>query len=412
MSAKISKKIIVAQLGARRHYAVPRALNCHGALHHLFTDICSAKGWPRLLSLMPRWARGSALEALMARMPDGINRQSITAFNMLGLEYKFALLNSKTVEQTYLAHLRFNKRFGAYVASMLPMGGNVIYAINDAGLEIGTKAREFGLYVVIDQKNAPHDYEASILAEERARFPEWEGASERALLPEAFIDRQRAEWKVADTIICGSNFVREAVAAVGGPAERCRVVPYGIVSCFAPIARDSHRGPLRVLTVGQVGLQKGLQYVVAAARALKGEAVFRLVGSISVSNGMAARIAGDVALVGSVPRAAILRHYFWADVFLFPSLCEGSAAVTYEALSTGLPVICTHNAGSVVRDGVDGFIVPMRDVDAIIEKLERLARDRDLLREMGDAAATRRAEFSLEAYGRGLLHAITANSLG
>jgi glycosyltransferase involved in cell wall biosynthesis len=61
--------------------------------------------------------------------------------------------------------------------------------------------------------------------------------------------------------------------------------------------------------------------------------------------------------------------YAWADVFLLPSICEGSAMVTYEALSWGLPVITTHNAGSIVRDTVDGWLVPIRDSEAIAKKL-------------------------------------------
>ena len=47
-----------------------------------------------------------------------------------------------------------------------------------------------------------------------------------------------------------------------------------------------------------------------------------------------------------------------ADVFVFPSLFEGSAVVTYEAIACGLPSIVTPEAGSVVRDGVEGFLVP------------------------------------------------------
>ena len=49
-----------------------------------------------------------------------------------------------------------------------------------------------------------------------------------------------------------------------------------------------------------------------------------------------------------------------ADVFVFPSLFEGSAVVTYEALACGLPSVVTPDAGSVVRDGVEGFVVPGR----------------------------------------------------
>ena len=61
-----------------------------------------------------------------------------------------------------------------------------------------------------------------------------------------------------------------------------------------------------------------------------------------------------------------------ADVFVFPSLFEGSAVVTYEALACGLPCVVTPDAGSVVRDGVEGFVVAPRDVDGLAERMEQL----------------------------------------
>ena len=96
-------------------------------------------------------------------------------------------------------------------------------------------------------------------------------------------------------------------------------------------------------------------------------------------------------------------HFQWADVFLLPSLCEGSATVTYEALGHGLPVICTPNTGSVVRDGMEGFIVPVRDAAAIAERIERLAIDVELRTQMAANAKARAAEFTVAEYGRRLL---------
>ena len=64
-----------------------------------------------------------------------------------------------------------------------------------------------------------------------------------------------------------------------------------------------------------------------------------------------------------------------ADVFVFPSLFEGSAVVTYEALACGLPSVVTPNAGSVVRDGLEGFVVPPRDVEALAARMEQLGDD-------------------------------------
>ena len=102
----------------------------------------------------------------------------------------------------------------------------------------------------------------------------------------------------------------------------------------------------------------------------------------------------------------MLAHFQWADVFLLPSLCEGSATVAYEALACGLPVIATPNTGTVVRDGVEGFIVPARDVDGIVQCLEKLVNDRNLLREMSRNARRRSTEFNFSVYRKNLLAAL------
>ena len=95
--------------------------------------------------------------------------------------------------------------------------------------------------------------------------------------------------------------------------------------------------------------------------------------------------------------------YQQADIFVFPSIEEGSALVTYEAMACGLPVVTTPNAGSLVRDGVEGFIVPIRDPDALAERVERLRADARLRQEMGRAARMRAEEFTWEQHGQALI---------
>ena len=91
-------------------------------------------------------------------------------------------------------------------------------------------------------------------------------------------------------------------------------------------------------------------------------------------------------------------RYADADLFVYPSLHEGSAFATYEALASGLPVIATPNTGSVVRDGTDGYLVPVRDVDALMAKIELLYRDAERRAAMGMAARQRAEEFTWGAY--------------
>ena len=106
--------------------------------------------------------------------------------------------------------------------------------------------------------------------------------------------------------------------------------------------------------------------------------------------------------VAHVPYHEVHRLYADADLFVYPSLHEGSAFATYEALASGLPVIATPNTGSVVRDGVDGFLVPPRDVEALMARIELLYRDPDRRAAMAASARTRAEAFTWTAYRRRL----------
>jgi glycosyltransferase involved in cell wall biosynthesis len=159
--------------------------------------------------------------------------------------------------------------------------------------------------------------------------------------------------------------------------------------------------------VGTVSLRKGTPYVLAAARRLRGEAVFRMVGPSLLSSHGERELQDAVELAGPVPRSVVAQHYAWADVFLLPSVCEGSATATYEAIASGLPVICTPNAGSVIEDGRQGFVVPLRDETAIVDRLCQLGEDRLLLAQLGKQAFELSHEFTVQRYADRLLKALS-----
>jgi glycosyltransferase involved in cell wall biosynthesis len=270
-------------------------------------------------------------------------------------------------------------------------------------LELLEYARRHGLTCLVEQTCAPAEVYDRLLSAERDAYPGWERTGSSGTAGEAFAAREKAEWEAADMILCGSDFVRRGIKEVGGPAERCMVVPYGVETNSLPPAPAKPDGPLRVLICGQVSLMKGAPYAVAAARALRGMAEFRWIGGVSLLPTAAASIREHINLRGIIPRTFMPGEYRWPDVFLLPTISEGSAAVCYEAMATGLPVIATTNAGSVVRDGMDGFIVPIRDPEAIAGKLELLARDRELRQWMSNNARERGREFTLKKYGERLV---------
>lgn len=386
------------------HYAVPKILQAAGLLNHLFTDLCPHVGPLRILKYVPLKVQPCSLRRFLSRSPEGVPFSKITAFNAFGYEY--ARRRSAAISKPYDVHLWVGKEFCKKILACGLKTSDSVYTYNTAGLEILQYANETGRKAVMEQTIAPMRMELRLMHNERLDFGDWEAQEGDDLLAaEVLCRREEAEWQSANTILCGSEFVKSSIEACGGPGEKCVVVPYGVnVASGDSILKNSRKqGMLRVLTVGAVGLRKGSPYVLEAAKRMQGFATFRMVGHIGVSDAAASELSEHLDLIGSVPRSEIVDHYRWADVFLLPSVCEGSATVTYEALGFGIPVVCTPNAGSVVVHGVDGFIVPERDVASIVECLTLLANDLELLRCMGERAWNSAIENTVAAYGRRLM---------
>jgi len=398
--------LIVAQLGARMHYAVPRILHQAGLLEHLYTDICAKKDWPRLLRLLPPALRAARVQRLVARMPEGIPSRRITAFTNFGFAYAQRIARARSADERNAAFLWSGHEFCRRVNARGFGDAKGVYVFNSAGLEILREARRLGLKGIIEQTIAPRAVERRLLGEESAAFPEWETSPQEEAGLDAYCARESAEWDAADLIVCGSDWVKDGIVSCGGEKGRCVVVPYGLDKmAMAPAKVKRDPGPLRVLTVGAIGLRKGSPYVLAAAEQLAGRAEFRMVGPVQILPEAEKKLRRLVHVTGIVPRSEIAAHFDWADVFLLPSLCEGSATSTYEAMAHGLPVICTPQTGSVIRDGVDGYIVPARSPAIIVEKLNALADDPALLAAMSASSRERSADFTLEKYGQRLLAA-------
>jgi glycosyltransferase involved in cell wall biosynthesis len=396
--------VVVAQLGARMHYAVPSILTRSGRLDLLYTDLVATQRFFRMLRALPAGLQTIGLKRMLGRSPSEIPADRITAFSLFGLRYLQRRKAARTPAELLRVHLWAGETFCKLAVKRGLRDAGTLFAYNSAGLELLFHARSRGLHAVVEQTICPRAVEIELLREEVDAFPAWANGLATAADARPFIEREFAEWREADLILCGSAFVRDGIAQCGGPVERTRVVPYGIdVARFLIPNRQARGGPLRVLTVGSVGLRKGSPYVLAAARRMKGRALFRMAGNVRLPQTPRLELAQSVQLLGAVPGNDLLEHLAWADVFLLPSICEGSATAVYEAMAAGLPVVCTPNTGSVARHGIEGYVVPIRDVDALVDALEKLAADGGLRAILAVNARRRAEEFDLSAYRRHLL---------
>jgi glycosyltransferase involved in cell wall biosynthesis len=216
------------------------------------------------------------------------------------------------------------------------------------------------------------------------------------------IAREEREYAAADKICVLSTFAHETFCAEGISPEKLFVLPLGVSlrKFRAPpdVIRDRVRrirsgAPLRVLYVGAVSFQKGFSDVAAAARVLAGHGChFRVVGPRSPEvHELAQETRGRIDFGAKTPEAQLPSVYAWGDVFLFPTIQDGYAQVLAQAAAAGLPILTTTNCSGpeLVREGENGWIVPIRRWDLIVERLQWCQQNREQLASIVYAAYER-----------------------
>jgi glycosyltransferase involved in cell wall biosynthesis len=206
--------------------------------------------------------------------------------------------------------------------------------------------------------------------------------------------RSKAEREQADWLLAPSDFVVRCLLEHGVSPGRILLLPYGVdADLFRPGPTQRGDGATRVLFVGRLAVRKGVRHLLDAWRSLRLRgAELVLVGGADPQTRSFLRASGDNVRWVDQANADLVKSWFQrSDIFAFPSLAEGSALVTYEAMACGLPVVTTPNSGSVVRHGLDGLIVQPRDITGLADSIHALLADADLRREMG-ASGRRRIE--------------------
>jgi glycosyltransferase involved in cell wall biosynthesis len=300
---------------------------------------------------------------------------------------------------------RFDRAVAGHLNRTRP---DVVFLFSDVG-SVATldRCRGLGIPSILSVVHGDIDEERALIdrlrVESPAFFPLYLGdgqLDEREL--DWLHDRRRREAHLADRLLVPSDHIARRLRERGIAAERIRVVPYAAdPERFRPRPRQPESGSCVFVFAGGITQRKGISYLLEAWSVARREGWrLRLVGELPRRLGP---LAGwlkqpGVELVGRVGHAQMPDLLADADVFVFPSLFEGSAVVTYEALACGLPLIVTSEAGSVARDGVEGLVVPAANVEALAVALRRLGDDPALRQKLARAARRRAESFTWSRY--------------
>lgn len=292
---------------------------------------------------------------------------------------------------------RTGDMFDRWVAKKIVSGNSdLILVESHTALHTIKKAKELGIVTFLYRTNSHINIQYKIDSEEieRLGLSPWHDQKD--------IERGLEEYEEADYIIALSTFVKQGFIDEGINADRVLVVSPGIdVNHFRNITKNDNI--FRIIYCGGINHRKGIVYLLEAVSSLKLRNMeLWLIGNVEFGmEDILRRYNGNYKLMNFMPNYELYKYYSQGSVFVLPSLEDSFGRVIVEAMACGLPAIVTTNtaAGDVVRENVDGFIVPIRNVEALREKILYLYENQDICREMGDNAIRRVHEkFTLNAF--------------
>lgn len=311
-------------------------------------------------------------------------------------------LNSLTRHETGLLSVdAIYQAFDNFVARQLPgqTGVSQMYSYEDGALATFKAAKQHNLQTLYELPIGYWRAAQQIMGEEAQLKPEWANTILSTRNSPKKLARKDEELALADKIIVASQFTADTLKLSAVYDKEIIIIPYGSPQPVKQANFKRHK-KLKVLFVGGLSQRKGLSYLLDAAQLLNDKIELTVIGSRITKCAPLDAALQQYRYIPSLPHQEILKEMDQHDVFVFPSLFEGFGLVILEAMARGIPVITTaHTAGpDVITDGEDGYIVPIRSAEAIAEKLELLANNRDLLDQLKTAALAKARLFSWAKY--------------
>jgi glycosyltransferase involved in cell wall biosynthesis len=362
-------RVALSTIGKFHTFDLARELHAHRALQAIYT------GYPRFK------LRGERIPA------DLIHTFPWLHAPLMGFRYGRLLGTRFNRLLNYLDRITLDE----FVSSQLPEC-DVFVGLSGSALRSGRRAQARGAKYVCDRGSSHIRTQDRLLREEHDLWSlRYEGIDPRVM------ELEENEYAAADCITVPSTFSLRSFVESGVAQPKLRRLPYGVdLSTFEPRGQPD---PARfdILFVGGMALRKGVPYLVQAYRKLRHSAKsLTFVGSASPALMAALKARGQWAdearVAGPIPQPALKDIMSRSHVLVLPSIEDGFGMVLAQAMACGCPVIGSFNTGTpdlLTGEGREGFTVPIRNSDAIAERLQQMADDPALRTRMSEAAIAR-----------------------
>ena len=312
------------------------------------------------------------LYAVGTRRPtEGISPEHTRLLPIFGL---LAYAASQVLPPFYAEACRFHLHplLDHWVKRMLRPGDHILSSYGYANASFKW-VRKHGGKTFLDGGNSHPENFWNIISEEHRQW-----GCTYPPVARVWHEQSLAMMEHVDYVFAPSKFVANSFLERGFKPEQILPNIYPInLECFTPRTTPRPKDqPLRVISTGRLTLRKGTPYLLEAFRiVLKQEPQARLL----LTEGMAENMRPIMARNADLPidwapglsHPQLAERLRSADIFVMPSLEEGLARTSLEAMACGLPVVVTPHTGSndLVQEGVNGSVVPIRNSQAIAEAI-------------------------------------------
>lgn len=367
-----------------------------------------------LIKILPKKISTKFKIRISQRQIPNLNRKFIFIHPAFELSYllisRIRLLKNFSEKVMRLRNIYFDKKI-TYILKKEYF--DVVVGYDSCIYETFLYAKSKNKVCVLDQVIGHFKSGQKILTQEASDNPEF-ADSFTLNFNKNLIKRQENEIKLASWILLPSKYVMKTFIDNKVDPKKLLLCPYGVdTDKFYPSTKKITKNEFfEVLFVGQISQRKGIKYLFDAIQDLKNSKIkLTIIGKIIGSGSWLAKYNFSFTHINFVPYNLLPSYYQNADIFVFPSLHEGSALAIYEALACGLPVITTFNSGSIVRDKKDGFIIPIKDSNSIQNKINLLMHNPLLRDQLSKNARKQAEEFSWKNYRKRLINLLHTRNI-
>ncbi len=259
------------------------------------------------------------------------------------------------------------------------------------------KAKKMGAVILVERA-CPHiDDQEEIMLEEKSLL------LGKKILPKKnkVYERMKREYDVADYIVVPSEYSLKSFVKRGFPESKLLLTHLSNEKNITFRENKVLPKQFTVLCVGGHFYRKGIFYLLKAWEKL-GLADAKLIVKTEIPN--------EFQELYKIPNTEIISErisdkemdelYGRATIFVLPSIDEGFGMVVVEAMRAALPVVLTENVGAadIIKNGEEGFVVPIRNIDALADKINFFYRSPEEVKKMGDRALVTSKNYTPKRY--------------